>query len=158
MKGKEKTIRELQEEINKRLEQFSGKKYEGTQYHSWYHNEISRVLLENRITEIHPITCSIVLDATEQGISTFRKEIAKVNIEARKDKRFKYGGGRGVIFSISAEFREDLLPLSLNKARRVLLEETRSEYIKNIEAIRDNARAELEKAEQDIARLASVRF
>ncbi len=158
MKGKKITVAELQEEINKRLAAFNGRKYTDTEFHSWYSAEIGRVFTEYGITELRPATWGIVTDMSEEGICFFADRVAEVNIDFKRDKRFKYGAGRGVILSMAVAFRSELLPLTLDEARRFLFIEKRGERIKKLTEIRDNAAYDLEKAEKEIARLQGLEF
>lgn len=54
MKNKQFTVAELQEAINKRLSGLAGRKYEGTEFHSWINGEIAAELEERGITELRP--------------------------------------------------------------------------------------------------------
>ncbi|NCC69610.1 MAG: hypothetical protein EOM14_15735 [Clostridia bacterium] len=128
MKGKQFTVQELQDAINKRLEQFNGKKYEDTEYHGWYAKEIKEELSERGITELRPTTWGIVVDFSENGLFFFQDNMAKIEAEFNRDKRFKYGG-RGTIVFLRIAFRSDLLKFTMDEARRFLLEEKRDETI-----------------------------
>lgn len=158
MKNKELTVAELQEAINARLSVFAGRKYTGTQFHEWVNGEIAAEFEARGITELRPSTWRIVTDMTEQGVSFFSDEVAETKIERKTDKRIKYAEGRGVILSAAVSFREELLPLSLDSARRFLLEEKRQEYVKRMEEIRQKAVREAEEAAAEIARLLKLKF
>lgn len=158
MKNKVFTIAELQEAINKRLSQFVGQKYEGTQFHSWYAREIEAELEKRGIKELRTTTWAIATDLSEQGVSLFVERVAEVKIEFKRDKRFKYSAGRGVILSMAVAFREELLPISLDGARRFLLNEQREKYMKRCAELRDNAMREMQEAEIELERLKGLQF
>lgn len=158
MKNKKLTVSELQEAINKRLAVFAGRKYVETEFHSWYAREITEEFNAQGIAELRPSTWGIVTDMSEQGISFFAERVAEVNIDFKRDKRFKNGAGRGVILSMAVAFRKDLLPLSLEDARRLLFNEKRDECVKRAEEIRRNAAREAEEAATEIARLITLEF
>ncbi len=158
MKDKKLTVSELQEAINKRLAVFAGRKYVETEFHEWYAREIAEEFTVRGIKELRPSTWGIVTDMSEQGISFFAERVAEVNIDFKRDKRFKYGAGRGVILSMAVAFREDLLPLSLEDARRLLFNEKRDECVKRAEEIRRKAAREAEEAATEIARLITLEF
>lgn len=158
MKNKEFTVAELQEAINGRLTVFAGRKYTGTKFHDWINGEIAAEFEARGITELTPSVWRIVTNMSEQGVSFFSDTVAEVKIERKTDKRIKYAEGRGVILSAAVSFREELLPLSLDSARRFLLEEKRQEYIKRMEGIRQKAVHEAEEAATEIARLLKLKF
>ena len=158
MKGKKIAVAELQEEINKRLAAFNGRKYAETEFHSWYSAEIGRVFDEYGIKDLQPTIWGIVTDMSEAGISFFAERVAEVNIDFKRDKRFKHSVGRGVILSMAVAFRAELLPLTLDEARRFLFCEKRDEIIKRVTEIRDNAAHDAKKAEEELARLHGLEF
>lgn len=158
MKNKYFTVTELQEAINKRLCVFAGRKYEGTEFHSWYSREIAAEFEERGIKELRPSTWGIATDMSEQGVHFIAERVAEVNIDFKRDKRFKNSAGRGVIYSIVVVFREELLPLTLDGARRFLLEERRDEMAKQQAARRDEALRTVEQAEVELERLKSLEF
>lgn len=158
MKNKDFTVAELQEAINKRLGAFAGRKYEDTEFHSWYGREIAAEFEARGIKELRPSTWGVVADFTEQGLSLFAERAAEVNIDFKRDKRFKYSAGRGVILSMAVAFRAELLPLTLDGARRFLLEEKREECMKRCAGIRDEAMQEMQKAEAELSRLKGLVF
>lgn len=158
MKNKKLTVSELQEAINKRLATFAGRKYVETEFHSWYAREIAEEFFTQGIKELRPSTWGIVTDMSEQGVSFFAERVAEVEIDFKRDKRFKHGAGRGVILSMAVAFREDLLPLSLEDARRLLFNEKRDECVKRAEEIRRNAAREADEAATEIARMITLEF
>lgn len=158
MKNKAFTVAELQEAINKRLGVFAGRKYIETEFHSWYQREIAAEFEAREIKELRPSTWGIVTDMSEQGVSFFADRVAEVNIDFKRDKRFKNSAGRGVILSMAVAFRAELLPLTLDGARRFLFEEKREEYMKRCAGIRDEAMREMQKAEAELERLKGLVF
>lgn len=55
MKNKQFTVAELQEAINNRLSGLAGRKYEGTEFHSWINGEIAAEFEERGITGALPV-------------------------------------------------------------------------------------------------------
>lgn len=157
MKNKQITVAELQEAINKRLAALSGRKYEGTEYGSWIVAAINAEFEERGIKELRPSVWGIKSDAEESGVSHY-DDVAKIKTEFKRDKRYKWGAGRGVILSVAVKFREELLPLSLDDARRFILNEERNEMIKNCERNREEALEALQEAEAHIERLKGLQF
>lgn len=158
MKNKVFAVAELQEAINKRLGVFAGRKYEGTEFHSWYQREIAAECEARGINELRPSMWGIVTDMSEQSLSFFADRVAEVNIDFKRDKRFKNSAGRGMILSMAVAFRTELLPLTLDGARRFLFEEKREERMKRCAELRDNAMREAEEAEIELARLKGLIF
>ncbi len=159
MKNKQFTVAELQEAINKRLSALEGQKYEGTQFHSWFAHEINAEFAERGITELRPSAWCVKADGVEEsGVSAGYDDVARIVAEFKRDKRYKWGAGRGVILSVSVEFREELLPLSLDSARRFLLNEQREQYVKNLTEIRNKAVQDAREAEAEIERLKGLQF
>lgn len=157
MKNKQFTVAELQEAINKRLSGLAGRKYEGTEFHSWINGEIAAELEERGITELRPSVWGIKPDMIkESGVSLY-DDIAKIKAEFKRDKRYKYGG-RGVLLSAAVEFREELLPLSLDNARRFILNEQREKMMKNCAEARDEALKTVRECEAELERLKGLVF
>lgn len=63
-----------------------------------------------------------------------------------------------MILSMAVAFRAELLPLTLDGARRFLLEEKREECMKRCAGIRDEAMQEMQKAEAELSRLKGLVF
>ena len=159
MKNKNFTVAELQEAINKRLAALEGRKYEGTEFHSWFAREIAAEFEERGIKELRPSTWEIKADnVRENGVCVGYDGIAKIDTEFKRDKRYKWSAGRGVILSVSVQFREELLPLSLDSARRFLLNEQRENMMKNCATIRDEALKTMQEAEAELERLKGLKF
>lgn len=98
MKNKQFTVAELQEAINKRLSGLAGRKYEGTEFHSWINGEIAAEFEERGITELCPSVWGIKPDMIkESGVSLY-DDIAKIKAELKRDKRYKWSAGRGLVF------------------------------------------------------------
>lgn len=159
MKNKQFTVSELQEAINNRLSGLAGRKYEGTEFHSWFNREIAAEFEERGITELRPSVWSIKPDMIEEnGISLCGYgNIEQINAEFKRDKRYKYGG-RGVLLSAEVEFREELLPLSLDNARRFILNEQREKMVKNCTEARDEALKTVRECEAELERLKGIVF
>ena len=131
MKNKQFTVAELQEALNNRLSGLAGRKYEGTEFHSWINGEIAAEFEERGITELCPSVWSIKPDMIkESGVSIY-DDIARIKAELKRDKRYKWSAGRGVLLAAAVEFREELLPLSLDGARRFMLNEQREKMKKS---------------------------
>ncbi len=155
MKGKQITFSELQEKINKRLAAYAGRKYEGTEFHGWYSAEIAKLFAELEIAELRPTTWGVVADFSDAF--SYYERVAEIKIDFKRDKRYTMNT-RGVILSIAAVFRPEILPLTLDAARRFLLTEQRDEMIKRCEDQRDEAKAEAERCEEQRAELAALVF
>lgn len=159
MKNKQFTVAELQEAINKRLSALEGQKYEGTQFHSWFAHEINAEFAERGITELRPCVWGIKADdVKENDVSVGYDDVARIVADFKRDKRYKWAAGRGVILSVSVEFREELLPLSLDGARRFLLNEQREMMMKNCARNRDEALKAMQEAETELERLKGLQF
>lgn len=158
MKNKEFTVAELQEAINGRLAAFAGRKYTGMVFSNWINSEIAAEFEARGITELHTTILRIVANMSEQGVSLFSDAVAEVKVDRKRDKRIKYAEARGVILSAVVSFREELLPLTLDSARRFLFDEKRQENIKRLEEVRRNAAREAEEAATEIARLITLEF
>jgi len=91
------TIKELQNAINVRLQQFDGRKYTGTgsipEYHKWYEGAIAEEFEKNGIKIFRPVTWRIIaeIDGPEE-VCVHDAEVAKIELDAKKDRRYKYGG------------------------------------------------------------------
>lgn len=158
MKNKQFTVAELQEAINKRLSGLAGRKYEGTEFHSWINGEIAAEFEERGITELCPSVWGIKPDMIkESGVSLY-DDIAKIKAELKRDKRYKWSAGRGVLLSAAVEFREELLPLSLDGARRFILNEQREKMVKNCAEARDEALKTVRECEAELERLKGLAF
>ena len=97
MKNKQFTVAELQEAINKRLSGLAGRKYEGTEFHSWINGEIAAEFEERGITELCPSVWGIKPDMIkESGVSLY-DDIAKIKAELKRDKRYKWSAGRAAV-------------------------------------------------------------
>lgn len=158
MKNKQFTVAELQEAINKRLSALEGQKYEGAQFHSWFAHEINAEFAERGITELRPCVWGIKADDVEESGVSLYDEVAQIKAEFKRDKRYKWAAGRGVILAVSVKFREELLPLSLDSARRFLLNEQREMMMKNCARNRDEALKAMQEAETELERLKGLQF
>ena len=69
MKNKQFTVAELQEAINNRLSGLAGRKYEGTEFHSWINGEIAAEFEERGITELCPSVWSIKMCIRDSPLS-----------------------------------------------------------------------------------------
>lgn len=158
MKNKQFTVAELQEAINNRLSGLAGRKYEGTEFHSWINGEIAAEFEERGITELCPSVWSIKPDMIkESGVSLY-DDIARIKAELKRDKRYKWSAGRGVLLAAAVEFREELLPLSLDGARRFMLNEQREKMMKNCAEVRDEALKTVRECEAELERLKELVF
>lgn len=159
MKGKQMTIRALQDEINSALEKYAGNKYNDNDHIKWFRNEVLCILDKHNIKEMHPYAWEIVLDASEQGVSLSTGDrIAKLSADLNRDKRVKYGPGRGKVNSLTVSFREDILDMTLDQARKFLFEERRDECIKRLQDICMEARKQFDEANAAIVELAAAQF
>ena len=125
------TIGQLQEQINRRLGKFAGRKYDGTEFHRWYQREIGDLLREVGFAEMECRVwgiCAVINDAID-----YDDRIAEIFICFKRDKRYTLGAGRGKILGIKAVFHDELLPLTCDDARRYLLEEERSKRIEKLQ-------------------------
>lgn len=158
MKNKQFTVAELQEAINKRLSGLAGRKYEGAEFRSWIGREIAAEFEERGITELRPSSWGISPDMIKENGVSLHSDIAKFKAELKKDKRYKWKAGRGVLLSAAVEFREELLPLSLDNARRFILNEQREKMMKNCVEARDKALKTVLKCEAELACLKELVF
>lgn len=158
MKNKQFTVAELQEAINNRLSGLAGRKYEGTEFHSWINGEIAAEFEERGITELCPSVWSIKPDMIkESGVSLY-DDIARIKAELKRDKRYKWSAGRGVLLAAAVEFCEELLPLSLDGARRFMLNKQREKMMKNCAEVRDEALKTVRECEAELERLKEIVF
>lgn len=154
------TIKELQDDINVRLQQFDGRKYTGAgsipEYHKWYEGAIEEELEKNGIEIFHPITWRIVAEIDgPREVRIHDAEVAKIELNAKKDRRYKYGGP-GTINSIRVYFREELQGMSIEEARVFLLKaelDSRLEYYKKE---RERIAATLDEIAGKIAELTAL--
>ena len=120
------TNKELQDALNGRLEKFDGEKYTGKEactpvYHRWYMHEIESELESRGIEIFRAATWKIVAEIDGPGdLRVGYEPVASVNVEIKRDKRYKFGGP-GVVKSIRVQFREDLQGLTIEETRAYLL-------------------------------------
>lgn len=120
------TNKELQDALNGRLEKFGGEKYTGKEactpvYHRWYMHEIESELESRGIEIFRAATWKIVAEIDGPGdLRVGYEPVASVNVEIKRDKRYKFGGP-GVVKSIRVQFREDLQGLTIEETRAYLL-------------------------------------
>ena len=158
MKGKTILIRDLQEEINTELQKFVGKKYKDAEYIGWWRSAAEDILNNHQIREIKTKIWDIVADVDEHGVYLGLDSIATCRVNCDRDKRIKYGPGRGKIICMSVEFREDILNMTLDEARRYLLNEKRNECVERLKNICVAAQKEIDDAEKAISDLISAEF
>lgn len=119
------TNKELQDALNGRLEKFDGEKYTGKEastpvYHRWYMHEIESELESRGIEIFRAATWKIVAEIDGPGdLRVGYEPVASVNVEIKRDKRYKFGGP-GVVKSIRVQFREDLQGLTIEETRAAL--------------------------------------
>ncbi len=118
-------IKDLENAINKRLEQFDGKKYEGRvttpEYHKWYANEIAEELSDKKIDIFRPSTWKIVADIEGPGeVKVSFKEVAEVKVELKIDRRYS-SGGPGKVVKMRVHFQDQIQELTIEEARVYLL-------------------------------------
>lgn len=156
MKGKKTTVAALQEAINKRLGLFAGRKYEGAEFHAWYAREIAKELEARGITELRPCVWGVAAMIEGPSPLVVDDRIAEINIEFKRDKRYRNGPGRGVILGMEVVFPERLTGLTLEDARKLLLEDCRAEQVAQCRKRREKAiqeAAEAETLERMLARI-----
>lgn len=144
-------IKDLENAINKRLEQFDGKKYEGRavtpEYHAWYENEIAEELSDKGIVFFRPSTWKIVADIKGPGeVNVSFADVAEVKVEIKADRRYSYGGP-GKVLKMRVHFKDELQGLTIEEARVYLLKadlESRRNYYKNEKARLEGELAEIE--------------
>lgn len=81
--------------------------------------------------------------------------VASVNVEIKRDKRYKFGGP-GVVKSIRVRFREDLQGLTIEETRAYLLKADLKNRLEYWRKERERLSAELDKAAEKIADLTSI--
>ena len=84
--------------------------------------------------------------------------IASLDVELQKDKRYKYGRGRGKLIYMSVAFRDVLLDMTLGEVRKFLFEKKRDECVERLKKIREDASKECEDAANKIAELLEAEF
>ena len=155
------TIKELQDSINRRLERFSGEKFDSRksgipEYHRWYMDEIASELEGRGVDIFRPSTWWIVADIDGPGeIKVSSEEVADVKVEMKRDKRFA-SGGPGTILSIRVNFREELQDLTVEGARVFLLKADLENRLAYYRGERERLAAELNATADKIADLAAI--
>lgn len=154
------TNKELQDALNGRLEKFDGEKYTGKEactpvYHRWYMHEIESELESRGIEIFRAATWKIVAEIDGPGdLRVGYEPVASVNVEIKRDKRYKFGGP-GVVKSIRVQFREDLQGLTIEETRAYLLKADLKNRLEYWRKERERLSAELDKAAEKIANLTS---
>ena len=152
------TNKELQDALNGRLEKFDGEKYTGKEactpvYHRWYMHEIESELESRGIEIFRAATWKIVAEIDGPGdLRVGYEPVASVNVEIKRDKRYKFGGP-GVVKSIRVQFREDLQGLTIEETRAYLLKADLKNRLEYWRKERERLSAELDKAAEKIADL-----
>lgn len=155
------TNKELQDALNGRLEKFDGEKYTGKEactpvYHRWYMHEIESELKSRGIEIFRAATWKIVAEIDGPGdLRVGYEPVASVNVEIKRDKRYKFGGP-GVVKSIRVQFREDLQGLTIEETRAYLLKADLKNRLEYWRKERERLSAELDKAAEKIADLTSI--
>lgn len=155
------TNKELQDALNGRLEKFDGEKYTGKEactpvYHRWYMHEIELELESRGIEIFRAATWKIVAEIDGPGdLRVGYEPVASVNVEIKRDKRYKFGG-TGVVKSIRVQFREDLQGLTIEETRAYLLKADLKNRLEYWRKERERLSAELDKAAEKIADLTSI--
>lgn len=155
------TNKELQDALNGRLEKFDGEKYTGKEastpvYHRWYMHEIESELESRGIEIFRAATWKIVAEIDGPGdLRVGYEPVASVNVEIKRDKRYKFGG-TGVVKSIRVQFREDLQGLTIEETRAYLLKADLKNRLEYWRKERERLSAELDKAAEKIADLTSI--
>ena len=150
------TNKELQDALNGRLEKFDGEKYTGKEactpvYHRWYMHEIESELESRGIEIFRAATWKIVAEIDGPGdLRVGYEPVASVNVEIKRDKRYKFGGP-GVVKSIRVQFREDLQGLTIEETRAYLLKADLKNRLEYWRKERERLSAELDKAAEKIA-------
>ena len=153
--------KELQDALNGRLEKFDGEKYTGKEactpvYHRWYMHEIESALESRGIEIFRAATWKIVAEIDGPGdLRVGYEPVASVNVEIKRDKRYKFGGP-GVVKSIRVQFREDLQGLTIEETRAYLLKADLKNRLEYWRKERERLSAELDKAAEKIADLTSI--
>jgi len=83
------TIKELQDDINVRLQQFDGRKCTGAgsipKYHKWYEGAIMEELEKNGVVIFHLITWRIIAEIDGHGeVRIHDAEVAKIELDAKR--------------------------------------------------------------------------
>lgn len=155
------TNKELQDALNGRLEKFDGEKYTGKEastpvYHRWYMHEIESELESRGIEIFRAAAWKIVAEIDGPGdLRVGYEPVASVNVEIKRDKRYKFGGP-GVVKSIRVQFREDLQGLTIEETRAYLLKADLKNRLEYWRKERERLSAELDKAAEKIADLTSI--
>lgn len=79
-------------------------------------------------------------------------------MDLKPDKRIKWGPGRGKVNSLSISFRDDILDMTLDQARKFLFEEKRDECIQRLKGICAEAQKQLDEADAGITELMAAQF
>lgn len=152
-------IKELEDAINRRLEKFDGRKFNSTtsgsspEYHRWYAEEIEAELKERGINIFVPRVWKIVAEIDGPGeVKVSYKPIADVEVNAKRDRRYKFGGP-GVIQTIRVHFEEELLGLTIEEARVHLLKADLASRIAYYRAERSRLSREMDVVADKIATL-----
>lgn len=155
------TIKELQSRINNRLAKFDGRKYEDKEsstpeYHKWYMGEIAEEFAAHGIEFLRAAIWKVVAEIDDpSGIRVSYKEVAKVKVDIKKDKRYKFGGP-GLVRSIRVEFREELQDLTVEAARVFLLKEELASCLAYYSGERERLVVELAIMEEKIKNFAAI--
>ena len=156
MKNNNMKVIDLQNIINDRLVRFQGEFYNSSaEYHQWYLDEIRKVFIEHGITEMRPAMWRIFADTIDQDIK-LNYIVADILTDTKKDENTPYDCGE--IVSISVLFLKDFQNYTLHELRKILFEKTLQDEIKYLEDMRDDARETFEYAENEIAKLLSIKF
>lgn len=157
MKGKQMTIRELENKINEELKQLDGRKYEGTDHFSWSRDLIQQVLVDNDIQEMKTYLYWITLNIENPVLSLGSSEhIATIHASTKADKRIKYGAGRGTINNMVVAFDNELLDMTMDEARKHLVEKKRAECLERLKKYREDLSMEMKMATTQIIDLMAV--
>lgn len=156
MQNQQTTVSELQEAINRRMGKFANKDYKDTEFHAWAAREIEGELKARGIRWLKPCVWGIMAHVNDQKVE-FWDRIAETNIEFKRDKRCTVNG-RGKVLSMKVAFWAELLPLSLEEARKALLERKRRELMAWHRDSIEKKRDDLAMDEKELARLEGLRF
>ena len=164
MKNDTLTIRELQDAINRRLEQFDGRKYEAKKgtaspaFYRWYTSAIAETLEEYKISFFRPAAWRIVAEIDDAApLNVSFVDVAAVAADIKTDRRYSYGGP-GTVRSLRVHFRDDLLDLAIPAARVRLLEKEKAARIAYHREEREKALAAAEEAAAKITELEAVKI
>ena len=160
MKELKNTMSDLEGALNQRLTFMQNMKYNGAGYVHLATSAIKEELAARGIENLHVSDWGICAFAEIPQIPcTCRtNDIACIRYELKKDKRIVNGPGRGVILSVSVFFREDLLPLPVEEAIKLVLNERKDDLLNAIREKRADAAKAVEKCDADIAVLNSFSF